>query len=674
MKKFCSLLLVLFVAHFGFAQTTISSESTTTLEGKVMDQDLGDVVIGANVKISKDTKVVKGAVTNLDGKFRVSLDAGTYDVEVSFTGMNSVKITGVQVLNKTANSMETILMGSSDMLDEVIIEKYRVPLIKKDVTSGGQTLTSDDLTPLPTRNTKVSTATSAVKARDSEENPYKGRAVTAPGTAVEMRSVREKPAKKFFAVDAGATEAKISSLESAKTLVVGAATSAPEARAGLLTAGEWNDLHNWQNHFSQIYADGETTEATALSGMYPENRYAVMLKTEAQIPLANVTVELRRKDGTVVWTAVTDNFGKAELWYDVFRKDEKSQKNKEKLEFFAKINGKSVDLGKAEPTKQGPDVKTIAAACNRTNAIDLMWVVDATASMSDEINYLKAELTDVIEGVQRNLPKADIRSGAVFYRDFGDDYVVKSAPFDSKLAPITDFIRAQRAGGGGDTPEAADSALVAAILHQSWRPEAAARICFLILDASPHRTEQTKLNLENAIRAAAQKGIRIVPIAASGIQKETEFLMKYLAILTNGTYVFLTDHSGIGDKHLEPTAETYTVELLNDLLVRIITEYSTQTDCDGQTELTIQPRDAQQPTLAWSVYPNPASNLTNLELPEGVEFVKVFNSEGKLVKTMLSPKAGLMQLPLQELAVGYYIVQIATAQGMGTARLVLVRD
>jgi outer membrane receptor protein involved in Fe transport len=133
----------------------------TTLEGVVKDQDLGDVVIGANVKIMKGTQVVKGTVTDLDGRFRVSIDAGSYDVEVSFTGMQPRRISGVQVLNKTANSMETILLGSSTMLNDVVIEVYKVPLIKKDETSGGQTLTSEQIKNLPTRSVNQIVATTA---------------------------------------------------------------------------------------------------------------------------------------------------------------------------------------------------------------------------------------------------------------------------------------------------------------------------------------------------------------------------------------------------------------------------------------------------------------------------------------------------------------------------------
>ena len=74
----------------------------------------------------------------------------------------------------------------------------------------------------------------------------------------------------------------------------------------------------------------------------------------------------------------------------------------------------------------------------------------------------------------------------------------------------------------------------------------------------------------NLIAQYAQSGIRIVPVVASGIDKSTEFLMRMTAIRTHGTYVFITDDSGIGGEHLEPTVGEYEVEFLSDLLVRLI--------------------------------------------------------------------------------------------------------
>ena len=49
--------------------------------------------------------------------------------------------------------------------------------------------------------------------------------------------------------------------------------------------------------------------------------------------------------------------------------------------------------------------------------------------------------------------------------------------------------------------------------------------------------------------------------------------MRYMAIATNGTYVFITNHSGIGNNHIEPSIGEYEIEYLNQLIVRLINKY-----------------------------------------------------------------------------------------------------
>ncbi len=74
----------------------------------------------------------------------------------------------------------------------------------------------------------------------------------------------------------------------------------------------------------------------------------------------------------------------------------------------------------------------------------------------------------------------------------------------------------------------------------------------------------------------------MIPVASSGIDKQTEYLFRNEALLTGGTYVFLTDDSGIGNEHLAPSIGEFMVEYLNDLLVRVINEYHTGMDIEPE--------------------------------------------------------------------------------------------
>ena len=94
---------------------------------------------------------------------------------------------------------------------------------------------------------------------------------------------------------------------------------------------------------------------------------------------------------------------------------------------------------------------------------------------------------------------------------------------------------------------------------------------FLVLDAPPHNTQTIRESLASTLETA----VRVIPVASSGVDKTTEFLLRTFAIVTGGTYTFLTDDSGIGGSHITPTIGDYVVEQLCDLLVRLIDEYLT---------------------------------------------------------------------------------------------------
>ena len=72
----------------------------------------------------------------------------------------------------------------------------------------------------------------------------------------------------------------------------------------------------------------------------------------------------------------------------------------------------------------------------------------------------------------------------------------------------------------------------------------------------------------------AKQGIRLIPVAASGVDKDTEFMLRFFASSTGGTYVFLTDDSGVGNSHIAASVGDYEVEKLNELLIRLIEYYT----------------------------------------------------------------------------------------------------
>ena len=205
-------------------------------------------------------------------------------------------------------------------------------------------------------------------------------------------------------------------------------------------------------------------------------------------------------------------------------------------------------------------------------ALDMGFLVDATGSMGDEMTFLQSELKDIVRRVRAVEPDLDIRLSVVFYRDRGDEFVTRILPFTRSVDETVSFLSATSADGGGDFPEDMNAGLEA-MMRQRWSRDAVPQMLFLLADAPPQQYAGADYTYHDAIRDAAAKGIALFPIAASGVDKPTEFLFRAMAVMTGGKYVFLTDDSGVGDSHQEPDISGYTVEKLNDLMVREIRSY-----------------------------------------------------------------------------------------------------
>ena len=204
------------------------------------------------------------------------------------------------------------------------------------------------------------------------------------------------------------------------------------------------------------------------------------------------------------------------------------------------------------------------------NLLEIMFVIDATGSMGDEMTYIKAEIDDVIGKVKEDNPGATISLAMMVYRDKGDEYVTKYNDFTQNIAAQQDFLSKQRANGGGDFEEAVDVALNEAI-NKQWSSKST-KLLFHVADAPSHDKDVPSWN--ESVMLAAQKGIKIIPVASSGIDKQTEYFFRSEALITGSQYVFLTNHSGIGGEHLEPTINVeLPVEFLNDCLTRLINGY-----------------------------------------------------------------------------------------------------
>lgn len=355
--------------------------------------------------------------------------------------------------------------------------------------------------------------------------------------------------------------------------------SGGNTQAGIITAGEWNDLDHW-SFWLKLMTGEEHSGKSDYWMFYTNNRVAVRVSDAGGKALAGLSVKLQR-DGVDVWQAVTDNHGRADLYVSLFQKSDSQPRG-----LSISIQGQTMDGqpvlcpwdGQQDDNATLDDKWVNSYVCTLPATVrqqaDIAFVVDATGSMSDEIKFLKSDLVDIIGKASALRPGMTLRTAALFYRDAGDEYVTRHSNFTNNVSETKNFVDKQSADGGGDYPEAVHTALERMLQNLSWDVEARTRLAFLILDAPAHHQDDIIHSIQNSVMLCAQKGIRLIPVAASGVDKNTEFMLRFFAIATGGTYVFLTDDSGVGNAHIVPTVGQYEVEQLNELIIRLIGQYT----------------------------------------------------------------------------------------------------
>ena len=136
------------------------------------------------------------------------------------------------------------------------------------------------------------------------------------------------------------------------------------------------------------------------------------------------------------------------------------------------------------------DILDVLDGIGDKNNLDVVFAIDATGSMKNDIETLKTEL---LPALLKEFKNADsVRFGLLFYRDYGDNFNYKGLPvkffgFTEDLTSFNKNLNSIHINGkeGGDIPEAVYEAIYSATEFYNWRLGVNRRI-ILIGDAEPH--------------------------------------------------------------------------------------------------------------------------------------------------------------------------------------------
>ena len=434
-------------------------------------------------------------------------------------------------------------------------------------------------------------------------------------------------------------------------------TTEKEAKSGVMTAGLWNDLDNWTKFNTTLKENSAQWKPWGLNLI--NKRFSIELLDNSSERNPIIGAKIRLIDpvtDSVIWLAQTDNRGICELWGEL--NTESIDLDKEYIAQWVH-NAENIEkLGLVAPTQDVKETFLVKPVSNPSN-VEISFIVDATGSMGDEISYLKEELMDLMLDIQEKLPCSNVRLSSVFYRDNSDAYVTKKTEFTEHVEDVVNFVSNQHAGGGGDFPEAVDAGLQVCIEELDWSKKALAKIAFLILDAPPHSEKAAEI--QRLAKVASSKGIKIIPVVASGINKTTEFLMKELAAVTSGDYIYITDHSGVGGSHIKPTGVKEDVDLLKNQFAKVIVKYTKNKDCDLNNKIEREQRITvfgDQEVLL-QTFPNPATEYIDVRASHEIEEISLFSISGNKISTTIYSDGELMQrFVIDKISRGLYVLKV----------------
>lgn len=169
---------------------TITYAQQGRLQGKVYERDSREPVAFANIVLENGGTVVGGATSDFDGNYVINpIPPGKYDLRATFVGYNPVLVKGISITGNQITFYDIVMVSTSIDLQTVEVIEYKVPLISKDQTTSGASVTSEEIKKMPNRSADAVAATvGGVFSADGERGNVRG--ARSDATAMYIDGVR----------------------------------------------------------------------------------------------------------------------------------------------------------------------------------------------------------------------------------------------------------------------------------------------------------------------------------------------------------------------------------------------------------------------------------------------------------------------------------------------------
>ncbi len=164
--------------------------SQGSLQGKVVDKETNEPMPYVNIVVELGGTYICGGSSDFDGNFVIKpITPGKYDVKASYVGYKPMLIQGLVIFGNRITFYDLIMESTAENLDEYEVVEYVVPLIDKDQTSSGASITKEEIAKMPNRSANaVASTVGGVFSADGERGNVRG--ARSDGTIMYIDGVR----------------------------------------------------------------------------------------------------------------------------------------------------------------------------------------------------------------------------------------------------------------------------------------------------------------------------------------------------------------------------------------------------------------------------------------------------------------------------------------------------
>ena len=155
--------------------TLTMAQAQGRLKGKITD-DTGETVPFANVIVEKGGTQVGGTSSDFDGNYDINpIPPGTYDLKASCIGYNAFVVKNIVIPANKITFYDIKMASGAINIGEVTVVDYEIPVISKDNTTQGASITSEEIAKLPVRSAEgVAASVGGVFSSDGEVGSIRG--------------------------------------------------------------------------------------------------------------------------------------------------------------------------------------------------------------------------------------------------------------------------------------------------------------------------------------------------------------------------------------------------------------------------------------------------------------------------------------------------------------------